>query len=201
MLCSKPSRSINLRSNDCGTEMVGRITSQTNAGRSYPASRSPLTATVSWFNARRCLRSSMSMLLMPIRQVLMTGLLASLEANKDISVSAMGAAHPTISTPDAIRTARSCPLAAKPKKTLFGRPVREVFFFDRPVIGRQPLLKFGAVFDPCHGEIKSMVGCTGMEGLPTDGVHQSYRCVFNTQGAQRHQQPVKLFGVHGWKVA
>ena len=47
-----------------------------------------------------------------------------------------------------------------------------------------------------------MVGCTGMEGLhPTDGVHQSYRCVFNAQGAQRHQQPVKLFGVHGRKVA
>ena len=44
------------------------LANQWGSGRSYPASRRPLTAAVSWFKARRCFRSSMSMLLMPMRR-------------------------------------------------------------------------------------------------------------------------------------
>ena len=71
MSCSKPWRSMRVRSKDWGTEMVGmsnHLANQWGSGRSYPASRRPLTAAVSWLSARRCFRSSMSMLLTPMRR-------------------------------------------------------------------------------------------------------------------------------------
>ena len=47
---------------------VLHLANQWGSGRSYPARRSPLTAAVSWFSALRCLRSSMSMLVNPMRR-------------------------------------------------------------------------------------------------------------------------------------